>query len=87
MTELENPNKPKVVIDKENNAIYFSRSVIPYLRGKERTEWLKYHDYWAHVGMYGYRKDVLQEITAWHPGNLKQPSRWNSSGGSKTVTG
>jgi 3-deoxy-manno-octulosonate cytidylyltransferase (CMP-KDO synthetase) len=83
--ELENPNKPKVVIDRENKAIYFSRSVIPYLRGKERSEWLNHHDYWAHVGMYGYRKDVLQEITRLPSGKLEMAEsleqlRWIENG-------
>jgi 3-deoxy-manno-octulosonate cytidylyltransferase (CMP-KDO synthetase) len=85
LAELENPNKPKVVIDKENMAIYFSRSVIPFFRGKERNEWLNHHDYWAHVGMYGYRKDVLQEITRLPSGKLEaaeslEQLRWIENG-------
>jgi 3-deoxy-manno-octulosonate cytidylyltransferase (CMP-KDO synthetase) len=85
LAELENPNKPKVVIDKEDMAVYFSRSVIPYLRGKEKSEWLKHHDYWAHVGMYGYRKDILQEITRLPSGKLEaaeslEQLRWIENG-------
>lgn len=83
--ELENPNKPKVVIDKSGNALYFSRSVIPFLRGKERDQWVHCHGYWAHVGMYGYRKDVLQEITKLPSGNLEDAEsleqlRWIENG-------
>ena len=65
--ELFNPNRPKVVIDNENNALYFSRSPIPFFRGKEKSEWLTMTKYWAHIGMYAYKADVLQKIT-----NLKQ---------------
>lgn len=61
---LENPNSPKVVIDENGFALYFSRSVIPYLRGKERTEWLAAHQYYKHIGLYAYRAEVLREITS-----------------------
>ena len=61
---LENPNSPKVVLDKESRAIYFSRSVIPYLRGVEREDWLKQHTFYKHIGMYAFRSEVLREITS-----------------------
>ena len=61
---LENPNSPKVVLDKQSRAIYFSRSVIPYLRGVEREEWLKKHTYYKHIGMYAFRADVLKQVTS-----------------------
>lgn len=64
MEALENPNSPKVVLDAQSRAIYFSRSVIPYLRGVERTEWLKCHTFYKHIGMYAFRREVLREITA-----------------------
>lgn len=60
---LENPNSPKVVVDDNNNALYFSRSIIPYLRGIEKREWLKSHVYFKHIGLYAYRSKVLAEIT------------------------
>lgn len=60
---LFNPNSPKVVLNKHNEAMYFSRSVIPYTRGKEHTEWLRNHTYYKHIGLYAYRADVLCEIT------------------------
>lgn len=62
-SELENPNSPKVVVDSKMRARYFSRSVIPYLRGKERDEWPKLHQFYTHVGMYAYRAAVLDAIT------------------------
>ena len=64
LAALENPNSPKVVLDAASRAIYFSRSVIPYLRGVERSEWLKEHTFYKHIGMYAFRADVLREITA-----------------------
>ena len=62
-SELENPNSPKVVLDNQMRARYFSRSVIPYIRGKERDEWPRMTQYYTHVGMYAYRAAVLAEIT------------------------
>lgn len=64
LAALENPNSPKVVLDKQLRAIYFSRSVIPYLRGVEREQWLKTHTYYKHIGMYAFRADVLREVTS-----------------------
>lgn len=60
---LFNPNTPKVVIDKNQNALYFSRAVIPFMRGVEQKEWLKQHAYYKHIGIYGYRTRTLSEIT------------------------
>lgn len=61
---LRNPNSPKVVVDGKMNALYFSRSVIPYLRGVEESgEWLSRHTYYKHIGLYAYRAEVLGKIT------------------------
>ncbi len=60
---LENPNSPKVVFDKDMRAMLFSRSVIPYVRGKERSEWPGAYEYHTHIGMYAYRSETLREIT------------------------
>lgn len=60
---LENVNSPKVVVDKNMNALYFSRSIIPYQRNADKKEWLKNHIYYKHIGLYAYRADVLKEIT------------------------
>ena len=65
--ELFNPNRPKVVIDNKHNALYFSRSPIPYIRGEENGNWISKNVFWAHIGMYAYKSDVLQKIS-----NLKQ---------------
>ncbi|MBI4945524.1 MAG: 3-deoxy-manno-octulosonate cytidylyltransferase [Bacteroidetes bacterium] len=61
--ELTNHNTIKAVINKKKEAIYFSRTAIPYYRGEDFTEWLKLHTYYKHVGIYGYRSDILAEIT------------------------
>lgn len=61
---LENPNSPKVVLDSRSRALYFSRSVIPYLRGVDRAEWLRRHTYYKHIGIYAFRTEVLREVTA-----------------------
>lgn len=61
---LENPNSPKVVLDGRSRALYFSRSVIPYLRGVDRAEWLRRHTYYKHIGIYAFRTEVLREVTS-----------------------
>ena len=55
MAEIENPNAVKVVTDKNDFAIYFSRSVIPYPRN------LNMDNYYKHVGIYGYKREFVME--------------------------
>lgn len=59
----ENPNSPKIVTDVDGYALYFSRSVIPYVRGKEREAWLQSFPFLKHIGLYAYRREVLEEVT------------------------
>lgn len=61
---LADPNRPKVVVGDDMTALYFSRSVIPYVRGYDRELWPSRHQFYTHVGMYAYRADVLGRITA-----------------------
>lgn len=63
MEATENPNSPKIVTDLNGYALYFSRSVIPFIRGKERQEWLSHFPFLKHIGLYAYRREVLAEIT------------------------
>ena len=63
MQDLENTNKPKVVINNKQEAVYFSRQAIPYFRGKDMRDWLKEMDYYNHIGIYGYRTEILKEIS------------------------
>ena len=85
LAALENPNSPKVVLDKESRAIYFSRSVIPYLRGVEPEQWLSKHTFYKHIGMYAFRRDVLGEITSLPQSTLElaeslEQLRWLENG-------
>lgn len=82
---LENPNSPKVVLDSESRAVYFSRSVIPYLRGVERGEWLARHTFYKHIGMYAFRREVLREVTSLPQSSLEKAEsleqlRWIENG-------
>ena len=62
--DIFNPNSPKVVMTRGGYALYFSRSVIPYLRSAEAPEtWQESHIYFKHLGLYAYRTGVLREIT------------------------
>jgi 3-deoxy-manno-octulosonate cytidylyltransferase (CMP-KDO synthetase) len=61
---LFNPNTPKVILNANRQAIYFSRSIIPYIRGEQHTEWLKSHVFYNHIGLYAYLSKVLEEITS-----------------------
>jgi 3-deoxy-manno-octulosonate cytidylyltransferase (CMP-KDO synthetase) len=63
MEAAENPNSPKIVTDLRGFALYFSRSVIPYIRGKERREWFFEYPFLKHLGIYAYRREVLAEVT------------------------
>ena len=65
--ESYNPNAVKVVFDEKKNAIYFSRSPIPFNR--EKSEDITY---WKHIGVYAYTRELLQEFTSWPKGQLEQ---------------
>ena len=83
--DLANPNTPKVVINKRMEAIYFSRSVIPFKRGTDRLKWLASHTYYKHIGMYAYTPQTLREITLLEPSSLEQAEsleqlRWIENG-------
>lgn len=63
ITAIQNPNSPKIVVDRRGFAMYFSRSVIPFCRGKEQETWGTAFPYLKHIGMYAYRREVLREVT------------------------
>lgn len=82
---LFSPNSPKVIIDKDDFAIYFSRHPIPYMRSVEQSEWLNHGTFFQHVGIYGYRTSVLQTIAQLKPSLLEKAEsleqlRWIESG-------
>jgi len=61
--ELLNPNKVKVVFTKSNKALYFSRSPIPHLPNLTPAFLPFPHTSFKHIGIYGYRNSILQQIT------------------------
>lgn len=63
MDAVMNPNSPKIVCDRRGFALYFSRNVIPYLRGRDVQDWLEHFPYLKHLGIYAYRREVLREVT------------------------
>lgn len=82
---LENVNSPKVVVSKNMNALYFSRSIIPYQRNSDKEDWLKNHVYYKHIGLYAYRAAVLMEITSLPQSSLElceslEQLRWLENG-------
>lgn len=82
---LFNNNSPKVVVNKDNEAIYFSRSVIPYIRDVHHNEWLDKHTFYKHIGMYAYRIDILNDITELPQSSLElaeslEQLRWIENG-------
>lgn len=85
LSALENPNSPKVVFDKDGFALYFSRSIIPYLRGISKEKWLDQHTFYKHIGLYAYRPLVLKELTALPQSSLElaeslEQLRWIENG-------
>lgn len=83
--ELLNPNKPKVVVAANGEALYFSRSPIPYIRDAALGDWIGKANFWAHIGMYAYKKEILQIITRLNRGKLEiaeslEQLRWLENG-------
>lgn len=85
MENVDNPNSPKIVTDLRGFALYFSRSVIPYVRGKEHDVWHENFPYLKHLGVYAYKKDVLKEVTSLPQSSLEMAEsleqlRWLENG-------
>ncbi|MBE6263388.1 MAG: 3-deoxy-manno-octulosonate cytidylyltransferase [Prevotella sp.] len=85
MDAVANPNSPKIVIDNNSFAMYFSRSIIPFVRGKEQDEWLQHYPFLKHLGIYAYRRDVLRQITQLPQSSLEiaeslEQLRWLQNG-------
>ena len=82
---VDNPNSPKIVTDMKGFALYFSRSVIPYIRGKERQDWFSEYPFLKHLGVYAYRREVLSEVTKLPQSSLEKAEsleqlRWLQNG-------
>ena len=85
MEAVQNPNSPKIVTDHRGFALYFSRSVIPFIRGIEVEEWLPHYPFLKHLGVYAYRREVLAEVTKLPQGVLEKAEsleqlRWLENG-------
>ena len=85
MEAVENPNSPKIVTDVKGFALYFSRSVIPFIRGRQRDEWFGQYPFLKHLGIYAYRREVLGEITKLPQSSLEiaeslEQLRWLQNG-------
>ena len=63
MEAAKNSNSPKIVCDRRGFALYFSRSVIPFVRGKEESTWMEHYPFLKHLGIYAYRRKALHEVT------------------------
>ena len=82
---MKNPNSPKIVLDNRQCAMYFSRSVIPFIRGVEEGEWLLHYPFLKHLGLYAYRREVLAELTRLPQSSLEKAEsleqlRWLQNG-------
>lgn len=83
--ELFNTNTPKVVIDHDGRALYFSRQPIPFQRNIPEATWLQSQTYFKHIGIYGYRTDILTALTRLPVSQLEQAEsleqlRWLENG-------
>lgn len=82
---IKNPNSPKIILDNMGFAMYFSRSAIPYVRGKEEAEWPQSFDFLKHIGMYAYKRSILKEVTSLPQSSLEiaeslEQLRWLQNG-------
>ena len=83
--DLDNESEAFVVWDKHFNALYFSRSVIPYLKGLQKGTWHQHHTFYKHIGLYGYTAEALEIYTGLSPSSLEiseglEQNRWIENG-------
>ena len=88
--DMFNPNRPKVVLNNRNEAIYFSRTPIPYVKAEKTSNWVQTHRFYMHIGLYGFRKDILLKITRLPQSSLElaeslEQLRWIENGYKITV--
>ncbi len=85
-SELDNRSGCFTVINKEDEALYFSRQLIPFLRDVPYEQWLQKHTFYKHIGLYAYRPDALEAFAAMSPSSLEkaeslEQNRWLENGG------
>ena len=83
--DIFNPNVVKVIVDKELQAVYFSRSPLPYIRNEQPENWLSAYPFLKHVGIYAYRVVTLRQITMLQPSAIElaeslEQNRWIENG-------
>jgi 3-deoxy-manno-octulosonate cytidylyltransferase (CMP-KDO synthetase) len=84
-SDLFSVNETKVAVSLSMDALYFSRSPIPFIRGTEKEDWLTKHTFYKHLGVYAYRKDTMLKLTSLTPGPLEmaeslEQNRWLENG-------
>lgn len=82
---LFDPNAVKVVVNSHNKALYFSRQAIPFMRKIPQSEWLKHHEYYKHLGIYGFRRQTLEKVSQLPVSSLERSEsleqlRWLEAG-------
>jgi 3-deoxy-manno-octulosonate cytidylyltransferase (CMP-KDO synthetase) len=88
ITEAEivfDPGCPKVIINTNSEAIYFSRSTIPHIYNSDEKDWFYKHTFYEHLGLYAYKSEILYEITKLAPSPLEtteslEQNRWLENG-------
>ena len=88
--EIFNPNVVKVVFGAMQQALYFSRNPIPFVRNAEKTNWMQNATFFKHIGLYGFRRNVLLQLAHLPQGQLEQIEsleqlRWLENGYSIAV--
>lgn len=83
--ELFSPNVVKVVMDKQGNALYFSRNPIPFMRNLDHDKWLQKGEFYKHIGLYAYKTEILCQIAEMQSTTLEQAEsleqlRWLENG-------
>jgi 3-deoxy-manno-octulosonate cytidylyltransferase (CMP-KDO synthetase) len=83
--DIFDENKTKVTINNRKEAVYFSRSPIPFVKNQLRNKWVTSHQFYLHIGLYAYRKDTLLAITKLNPSPLEiaeslEQLRWIENG-------
>ncbi len=85
LSAAKNPNSPKIILDNNNCAMYFTRALVPYIRNKAEEEWLEAYPFLKHIGLYAYRTEVLKAITRLPQSSLElaeslEQLRWLQNG-------
>jgi 3-deoxy-manno-octulosonate cytidylyltransferase (CMP-KDO synthetase) len=83
--ELFNENTPKVILNKNNEAILFSRTAIPFIRGKAKENWIEHYTFYKHIGIYGFKKETLKNlynlpVSALESAEALEQLRWIENG-------